>query len=292
MISGKRSIITVLIALTCMVSFAEKAHARRYLASIGRFDSRDPLGHLGVPDPVRGSSPRVGLYTYANTQPYYAGSGTSPHLFASVGSGASYHEGGSPNGNLYGYVLNRPTHYVDPYGEAPSFNVNTVSASAGPCGRVQYYVSFALRSPSPKGGVFTQKIRLQIEVKDCSGNITYSLDSSYYETWEVSAGSTTPTLSGTTPGGNTYHDGFTAADRGNCTKGHAKWRGKIRFFENKHTPTGWSPGGVPYSGILPSSPDKPDFWTPIDTAFATRHTATHKWDCCPTPQSQSFSHKP
>ncbi len=68
MIGGKRSIITVLIALICMVSFAEKAHARRYLAGIGRFDSRDPIGHpnMRALNPQMGVTPRVGLYTYAS----------------------------------------------------------------------------------------------------------------------------------------------------------------------------------------------------------------------------------
>jgi len=88
------------------------AHARIYAQGAGRFTSRDPLGPGIAPDPARGSTPSVGLYTYVR-KPSLVRTDVLPATYPQF---PATHRSGSRGGNLYAYVMNRPLTFSDPYG--------------------------------------------------------------------------------------------------------------------------------------------------------------------------------
>lgn len=149
---------------------------------------------------------------------------------------------------------------------------------------------FELGTAATADGYIVQKIDGYINIKECNdpeGMTSPSTPSwSFWEAWKVDAGRTLFNQRTRIA----YTD-QSSARHVNNKRGTKLYPGEIKFFHDsttgnlgdlgvQGTVAGWSPGGNPQSGQLPSTNSQPAWWTnaPVEGP-ANRHLDAF-WDCC------------
>ena len=160
--------------------------------------------------------------------------------------------------------------------KAPNLTITTVKGpNTEACGGFLWQVKFTLNKPSAKGGWIVQKITYDQVVIKCPNAPFINKKITYYEAWRVTAG--TSGDSERLAGKFNFDDQYSSPNYPD-TKGSTTITGKVAFFEDLQLPAAFKKNNPDtYAGGLPSTTDKPDFWTEENAAD---HNLSYAWNCC------------
>ena len=160
------------------------------------------------------------------------------------------------------------------------------------CGGLTKHWNFKLTSPAPSEGYMVLQNSVYDEIKDCprTARCLATPTYSYWEAWHHNRGDKL----------DDQHAAFGFTDRANHPSvsgksGYFVQMSEIKFFSktttgdlgNQGVPPaspngGWTPGGHPMSGGLPSTKTRPPWWGNTSIEGPGTRSAYSAWHCCPT----------
>jgi RHS repeat-associated protein len=203
--------------------------------------------------------------------------------------------------NLYGMVGNDAVNRVDHLG---LITVRTRAKEPGECGAYTVGFDFSLDQLATTDGYMIQEVSWTLKLRKAGGGFE-TTSGTFYESWPISKGTGMTNWRGPVQSGNTVVQSTDISGRkgGECTEGSYEAKGTIRFHSVGTTglmpnspgrppadiPGPWAPntgfsiGGVPQAGTLPSSPDQPPWWnnpSPNAEKEGSRRVFA-EWNCVP-----------
>ncbi len=212
--------------------------------------------------------------------------------------------------NMYCYVNDAPVNAIDPHGTLSLWRRYAALAETGTgCGDLHYIDwDFALAKKAPCAGYFVQEILVVFIDSLCESCPTLADAfktpwTHFWEAWEVKKDEQMWDLRlrarGRFPKWGFTDRFYVKHFRGTC--GVKIAFGTVKFFCRDPLPGGgpstgdlgrageaprdprskWGPGKVPDSGILPSTYDRPDWWSKSPVEGPRSHFMVNWWCCCP-----------
>jgi RHS repeat-associated protein len=199
--------------------------------------------------------------------------------------------------NLYAYVGDKPTVFLDPSGMVPELGLEIkLGPEPGNCGAFKFYTTWTLSEAPPVGGYIVQIVHMKDKYRRCDGGDWIETDLTYREAWWVNSGSRESIWAQLTRAYNSrgvsgWDDRFESDSAGICTEGKTTVKGKAKFYQGMYTlPPGWTNfNPETQAGALPSSPDLSAGLPPPSTITSTEETGVSnevskeidiEWNCC------------
>jgi RHS repeat-associated protein len=196
------------------------------------------------------------------------------------------------------YVGNNPWSYRDAYGD---ITIKRFSFKKKTCGGINVKWVFSLDKKSKCEGYIVQQIDHDSSIAPCGG-AAKKMKKQFWEAWKIKKGEK---VSWDTKRDKWTDSSIKPSRPNTCGKWSSK--GTVKFFCVKKTGDlgdlnkkpkkpndGWGPGAAPWSGVLPSTKQKPKWWgKPSDGGEKpARRASGAEWDCCVNPPKNNVWARP